>query len=230
MTIESLALYGSRARRDEGADSDIDLFAISGELEYQMIVSGNTNIASYPRALAFKRASDGDLFMLHIVKESLTLYDPSRQMEELKHAFVFKNNYDLDIRYAADIAWLLIDHGKSTDNFTFLNRRIAWCVRTILIARAANEHRAIFSAKGLSEFSKSSVALKLIKAKNLDNFRLESLKELDLFLKSFKLDRVFEQKRPSLEDYLEFFEESKNVMGLKTLSLLASSTEDFYSE
>jgi hypothetical protein len=229
MAIISLALYGSRARHDEDADSDIDLFAISDEPEYRMIVKGNANIANYPRSLALERAGQGDLFMLHIVSESKTLYDPGGDIEQLKKGFTFRSSYESEIKFASDIAWMLIEHAHSSDNFSFINRRIAWCVRTILIARAANLRRPIFSAKGLAEFSGSALSLSLIKSKGHIGPRAESIKELETFVGQFGTDRPANRGGLSLYDYAPIFAESKNVMGTKTLSMLQNTAEDFYA-
>ncbi|CAN0622103.1 Polbeta domain-containing protein [Burkholderia multivorans] len=229
MAILSLALYGSRARRDEDEDSDIDLFAISDDSEYRMIIEGNTNIASYPRPLAFERAENGDLFMLHIVSESRALYDPRGDLINLKREFKFRSNYDAEIQFASDIAWMLVDHAHTSDNFSFINRRIAWCVRTILIARAANLRLPIFSAKDLAEFSGSELTLPLIKSKGCIGPRTESIEELKAFIGRFGKKMPARQDSLSLHDYAHIFAESKNVMGNKTLLMLQSTAEDFYA-
>ncbi|HEF4840209.1 TPA: nucleotidyltransferase domain-containing protein [Burkholderia vietnamiensis] len=229
MAILSLVLYGSRARRDEDSASDIDLFAISDDLEYRMIVKGSANVASYPRTLALERATQGDLFMLHIVSESQTLYDPSGNIEQLKKEFTYRPSYDSEIQFASDIAWMLVDHAQSTDNFSFINRRIAWCVRTILIARAANLRVPIFSAKSLAEFSGSQLTLSLIKSKGYSGPRPESINELEDFIKQFGKDRPTKRASTSLHDYALIFADTQNVMGTKTLTMLQSSAEDFYA-
>lgn len=228
MAILCLALYGSRARRDEEKDSDIDVFAISDDSEYRMIVKDNTNIANYPRPLALERAAQGDLFMLHIVSESETLYDPQDEMGNLKREFKYRPNYDVEIGFASDIAWMLVDHAQTSDNFSFINRRMAWCVRTMLIARAANLHLPIFSAKKLSDFSGSNLTLPLIKRKSDNGPRAESIEELKNFVEKFGKKRPIRQNRPSLHDYGNLFSKSMNVMGNKTLVMLQSTAEDFY--
>ncbi|WP_158939780.1 nucleotidyltransferase domain-containing protein [Burkholderia sp. S171] len=229
MSILSLALYGSRARQDEVEGSDIDLFSISDDAQYRMIVHGNTNIASYPRQLAVERAEQGDLFMLHIVSESQTLYDPREYMNELKDAFNFRSNYDAEIKFASDIAWMLIDQSQVSNNFSFLNRRTAWCVRTILIAKAANKRFPIFSARGLADFSGSSLSFPLINGKNDIGPREESVRELELFVGEFGHKRPLPKGSLSLHDYAQLFAQSENVMGDKTLTMLQSTAEDFYN-
>ncbi|MGQ7938251.1 anti-phage Hailong system nucleotidyltransferase HalB [Paraburkholderia sp. D1E] len=229
MTITSLALYGSRARQDEDIHSDIDLFAISTDLQYQMIVQKNTNIASYPRPLAFERARQGDLFMLHIVNEAQVLYDPTNEFSQLKETFTFKGSYDSEIQFASDIAWMLIDNSSTSNNFSFLNRRIAWCVRTILIARGANLQRPIFSASKLAEFSASDLTLPLIKGKSSNEARPGALDALEAFLKKFGGAHPFLDRKTSLIEYAGYFAGQGNVMGSKTLTMLQSTAEDFYS-
>nr|WKF55579.1 hypothetical protein HUO10_000023 [Paraburkholderia busanensis] len=229
MAILSLALYGSRARHDEDAQSDVDLFAISDDDQYQMIVQSKTNIASYPRELALERAKQGDLFMLHIVSESKTLYDTNNELLTLKNSFVFKNSYLPEIKFASDIAHMLIDHANTSNNYSFINKRIAWCVRTILIAQAANERLSIFSAARLAEFSKSPLTLPLIKGKNNNEFKSNALRDFGLFITQFGTAESLQRHQKSLSDYSDLFSKSQNIMGTKTLTMLQNSAEDFYN-
>lgn len=229
MSIISLALYGSRARGDEGEDSDIDLFAITDDSDYKMIVNGKTNIANYPRSLAFQRAESGDLFMLHIVSESRSIYDPMGEFPKLKERFSFKEDYSSEIKYASDIAWMLVDQSGESGNYFFVNKRIAWCVRTILIARAANSKKAIFSAEALSNFSELNFVVDLIRRKNESVMKKRSVGELRLFLSQFGYPRPLNDNSTGLDGYARLFSESENVMGQKTLSVLQSSAEDFYT-
>jgi hypothetical protein len=228
MALLSLALYGSRARQDDDASSDVDLFAISDEQKYSMFVKNNTNVASYPRQLAFERAKEGDLFMLHIVSESRALYDPNDEMGQLKNAFAFKQSYDDEISFASDIGWMLVEHSNISNNYAFVNRRIAWCVRTILIGRAASERLPIFAANKLSEFSGSNLTLPLIKGKNSNTPRDDALRNLRKFLIKFGKEHPLESRPALLEDYGRYFAASNNVMGRKTLGFLESVADDFY--
>ena len=73
MAILSLALYGSRARGDFNNFSDIDLFAVTNEDHYKMIVDGSSNLACYPEKLALQRADSGDLFIFFAMSRVIVI-------------------------------------------------------------------------------------------------------------------------------------------------------------
>ncbi|PMS19151.1 nucleotidyltransferase domain-containing protein [Trinickia dabaoshanensis] len=227
MPILALALYGSRARDDQQPDSDVDLFAVTDDAEYRMVVQANINMACYPRDLAIQRANSGDLFILHIALESRPLFDSSGEFDFIRESFNYKNSYEQEIDLASDLAWFLLKNAEKFRDYIFFNRRVAWCVRTILIARSAELRRPVFSAKQLGEFSGSSEAFLLISAKNSDQFISGYLDHLRGFLDRFGSPNPV----PSGEqiDWAMRFSASRNVMGLKTLSnMRGSSSGDEY--
>ncbi|RAS15832.1 nucleotidyltransferase domain-containing protein [Paraburkholderia bryophila] len=222
MAILALALYGSRAREDQQPDSDVDLFAVTDDSEYRMVVQANINMACYPRDLAIQRAESGDLFVLHIALEAKPLFDLSGEIDAICASFNYKDNYAQEICLASDLAWFLFGHAESFRDYTFYNRRVAWCVRTILIAKSAEMRRPVFAAKQLGEFSGSWEAFLLINAKSTGQFIPSYLDYLKKFLDRFG----FPNPVPSGEqlDWAMRFSASRNVMGLKTLSNIRGST------
>jgi predicted nucleotidyltransferase len=142
MNVASLIIYGSCARGDNVSTSDVDLLSLVSEGDYRMIVQNKINLALYPRTDAFEMARTGELFMLHIVREGRALIDFDADFEKLKADFQFKPSYGTEIANATALGWALIQLGKNVKNFALVNRRIAWCVRTILIAKAAEREEA----------------------------------------------------------------------------------------
>lgn len=230
MTILALALYGSRARGDNSEQSDVDLFAITDDHEYRMIVDGKTNIACYPLSLALERAMEGDLFILHICSEAKELYSPLGELNDLKSAFCYKDNYFREISQASDLAWFLADSGPNFRNFTLLNKRIAWCVRTILIAKSAQIKKPYFAASKLVELSGMPQTAMLIDGKNSISFRPELIEQLVCFLKISGASRPEIGSANILTEYSNLFKKSGNSMGLKTLrSIQGDSAAENYT-
>ncbi|WP_366919240.1 nucleotidyltransferase domain-containing protein [Burkholderia seminalis] len=230
MSILALALYGSRARADQNPDSDVDLFAITSETDYKMIVRNNINIACYPRDLAHTRAENGDLYMLHIVREAKDLFDYTGELSKLRDKFKYKSNYELEIQLASDLAWFILDTEKTFRNYTLFNRRIAWCVRTILIALSAEARAPVFSARQLGELAGSLETVALIENKDSEQYDPITAKHLNNFLITFGRSRPLLTEPTTLDGYAAHFSRSNNVMGTKTISALrVNSTGNGYS-
>ncbi len=227
MTISALALYGSRARKDHADTSDVDLFAISETGSYQMVVREKTNLAIYPLALAEKMALRGDLFMLHIVTEGKPIFDPLHIFKKLNSLFCYKKSYGSEIDHASELGWALIRLAAEIENFTIINRRIAWCVRTILIARSAEQQNPIFSSRELADFAEDGNVVRLIK--NKDNNRRDS-GLLNAFSK-FLLRHAGQQStwvKSNITDFdeiLKHFQDTENEVGVKTLKLVRTQVD-----
>ncbi|EME5082797.1 nucleotidyltransferase domain-containing protein [Klebsiella aerogenes] len=219
MAILSLSIYGSRARGDYSKSSDIDLFAVTDGNHYKMVVEGVTNMACYPKYLALQRANEGDLFMLHLCEEAKELYQSDFSLSQLKDEFKYKNNYSHEIICASDLAWCLIDFNFKIRNLVLINKRIAWCVRTILIAKSAEERNPVFSIKNLVEFSGIKEVEKLINLKDCSEFNRDSVVLLKQFLELMRLDRPVAILKNN-SSYHEVFTKKNNVMGIKTLESL----------
>jgi hypothetical protein len=224
MAILALALYGSSVRGDDNELSDVDLFAITDDDEYRMLVEGKINTACYPLSLALERARDGDLFILHICTEAKELYAFSGEFQQLKTTFRYKKNYSREIAHASDLAWFLVDTGSHFRNFTLLNKRIAWCVRTILIAKSAENKMPCFAASELSTLSGSPYTAMLIDGKNSVIFRPELVEYLVAFLNVSATARPAIKGDNILSKYSLLFKYSGNSMGLKTLLSIQGDT------
>ncbi|HGY1009366.1 TPA: nucleotidyltransferase domain-containing protein [Aeromonas salmonicida] len=219
MAILSLSIYGSRSRGDYSESSDIDLFAITDNDHYKMIVNGITNMACYPTSLALQRASEGDLFILHLCKEAKEIYHSEFSLNQLKEAFKYKDSYNHEIMCASDLAWYLIDFNNEIRNPLLINKRIAWCVRTIIIAKSAESRKPVFSTKELIEFSKIPDVYKLISLKDSIYFNKDNVSLLEAFLKSMKLNRPSSTIKSS-QSYYDLFNRNKNTIGIKTFEAL----------
>ncbi|WP_026621593.1 putative nucleotidyltransferase (plasmid) [Ensifer sp. WSM1721] len=181
MPVTAVFLFGSHARGDQDARSDTDLLMVTTEDAPRHSVTGHLSTSFYQLLDLRRRARDGDLFVCHIVREGKALYDPEAQLEELRSKFRLRQSYDAEIQQATDLGWFLFHYGAAVANSSLVNRRIAWCVRTILISRSAEIGSPVFSTSGLAEFAKSNSVFRLIKHKDdkaIDDSLLPALKQL----------------------------------------------------
>lgn len=220
MSLSTLILYGSRARQDNSASSDVDLFAIGNEDDYRMVVASKVNLAVYSRETALQMTSSGDLFMLHIVREGRPIYDERLLFRDLVASFKFKSTYGRDIYNAIELGWALIALANTTKNWALLNKRIAWCVRTVVIAQAADERKAIFSARELAEYSRHKTVELLIENKENSSRPRKSLEMFEDFLRRHSPEPPSKIAQQSLPYLLQRFRANGNAVGEKTIRAL----------
>jgi len=224
MPILSLVVYGSRAREDHSADSDTDLFAITDDDRYEMIIEGTTNIACYPLSQAIARAEGGDLFFLHITLEGKVAYDPNGTFEKVKNFFRKKNDYSAEITNASELGYALVAHSKYIHDYYLLNKRLAWCLRTILIAKSAEMDRPTFSKEGLGALFEDKTLADLIALKDCESF---TPKAYPLFRNAFITygANPNEEMPHELDELAAYFLERDNAMGVKTAKLFNQDIE-----
>jgi len=222
MTISAMFLFGSHARGDEDIYSDTDLLLISHDDRPQHVQKGHLSTSIYPLDDLLRRAQQGDLFVCHIVREAKAIYDPTNQLDLLRDHFILRASYAPEITQASDLGWFIVDYGHEARFQSLLNRRIAWCVRTILIAKSAEQKRPVFSAAELAAFAASSDVLRLIKNKETDRADPNALSMLGNFLLSFGKAR-FQRNVTSYGAYVKHFSETRNSVALSLIKAEASS-------
>ena len=224
MTILAVILFGSRARGDHNAGSDVDLLFITGEPQPRHHAVSKLSLSLYPMDKLLSQAADGDLFVFHLVSEAKPIYDPAGEFIRLQAAFRFRDSYDRDVAQASDLGWLLSRFGDVLPNERLVNRRIAWCVRTILIGRAAEKRRPVFSPAALAAFSQDIAVDGLIRQKSASRPpEPDTLRCLRHFLERWgKPEPVPMAQAP--DDYNQAFAMTNNHVAQGTLKSLL---EDF---
>lgn len=149
MNTKCLALYGSCARGDDTSQSDIDFFTIHDENEYRMLVKGRLNFAMYPMNKAIEIMQNGSLFALHIKCEGKPVLN-APLFNSLINNFKYKDSYKDEIITATILANFIVKNSKKIRNQKLMNKNLAWCIRTILIAKSAENRTPLFSKKLLS--------------------------------------------------------------------------------
>lgn len=224
MSILSLAMYGSRARGDYKADSDTDLFAITDDSRYEMIVNGKTNIACYPMDLALARSAGGDLFFMHVVTEGVCLYDNAAAFKSVVEAFCYKASYKEELVNASELCYGLLSNKFSVSDFLGFNKRIVWCLRTILISRSAEDRSPKFSAKDLSELFGDPSIERVIKIKDSELYEKSAYFLAEDILKRYGVPKPAGMPG-NYTELASYFEKKGNQMGVRTVRMLSHDIE-----
>jgi len=106
-----------------------------------------------------------------------------------------------------------------------LRRRIAWAVRTILIARSAEAGNPVFSPAALTALGPSQITAALIAGKDADHLSADALTGLERFLR----EEALADPLPTASDpqpYAELFRRTDNAVGLGFLRQLGSSENE----
>lgn len=224
--METLILYGSAARGENVANSDCDLFAIADSDHHSMIVKNNVNLAVYPFIQCLEMAQNGDLFMMHVVQEGKVLYDRKDYFSLLTTCFQYKKNYAREVASGSDLGWALLQVAHKSNNITLINKRIAWCVRTVLIARTAEEREPIFSASGLAERFNDPAIKDLIENKASDRLDGALLSAFSKFLDKYGKQRPDWIPCDDPVHLSRLLEMDGNVVGAQTMLLVSSGVRD----
>lgn len=214
MSISAVVLFGSRARGDAGPDSDVDVLLISTERKTRHTAMGNVSVYLYPWAALLRKAAAGDLFVCHIVREARPLHDPDDRLGVLRDAFRFKDSYADEIGQASDLAWYIVHNFRNMPG-AVATKRIAWCVRTILIARTAEQHCPVFAADELARYSGTANVRRLIAQKGDSEPNHDTVAALGDFLRQYgKADPVANGDATA---YRLLFKKRRNRVALQTV-------------
>lgn len=197
--LKCLILFGSHARGDHSLHSDIDLLGIETSQDYTVRNVNTVNFSFYSPERALLMSNQGDLFYLHIISEGKCLFNEDF-FTDLKNNFRYKDNYLSESSTAYYLALKIYEQRDNVKNWEIANKRISWCVRTILIAIGAERRIPAFSKTSLalilSEHEyRFSDALFLIDAKNNKVRNDLVINNLFLFLQRFSYLNKFINKK-----------------------------------
>ena len=215
MNFIALLLFGSRARGDQSKNSDIDLLSVVENEAPSVTGPPQASLYQYSPSWLESKAKDGDLFIWHLVSEALPIYDPADRLGVLKSQFRFKSNYDEQISKASDVAWMIVRFGEQIPPLT-ANRWLAWSVRTISIARAADQRTPAFSANALVKAHRYQDIFTLVAQKDAKAFSTTVGMVLRDFLLTFGITEPSSYPQ-TLSDFDNHFLQSGNLIGRSIL-------------
>lgn len=221
--IEALMLFGSAARGENDENSDVDLLAIAAEHKPFSKKTKQTEIQFLAPRELLKSASEGDLFAIHLAFEGKVIFDSTGVFTKFKEKLVIRKDYEREIGWGSDLAWFLHDFAMKNRNARLVNKRIAWCVRTIAIASLIQSGRILFSPKALAREYNHKHIDDLISLRRAEDRGAQRKRRLLGFLNSINSDRP---DAKSERDYITHFETTGNLVALQTINGLRSKAND----
>ncbi len=216
--IEAMMLFGSAARGDINRESDVDLLFVGENFEPSSRKERAVEIQFISTQYLFEMADQGDLFAIHLAYEGKEIFDSKHIFKDFKERLKVRSTYSEVRAAASDLAWFLHDYG-STYEAALVNKRIAWCVRTIVISELVERGRFIFAPDALSaEYPKNSVP-QLI---NLRRSKSKSRKRTVMLSDFIEAHCAKRPNKDSAEDFMEYFEKSGNAVAVSTVKKLSS--------
>jgi predicted nucleotidyltransferase len=226
MSIIALALFGSCARRDDNAASDVDLLAVVEGGKRWNRSERRINTSFYGRRLLLSMSSEGNLFALHLVHEARTLYDGGHFFQGFRAAFRYKSSYESEIKEASDVGWFIFRRFREFQDGSIAARKVAWSVRTILIARAAENRQPIFAADALADFANSPAVRSLIKVKSEEMIPTKIIDDLGDFLLTFGAREPVAIKAGTLSDQMAYFQDERSGVALGLIKALTKGSHE----
>lgn len=215
MPVVATLLFGSLARADQSEGSDTDLLMIGLDEKMRHVSVGHLSLFLYPWRQLEQDARDGDLFVCHLVREAKPLIDPDCYLPRLQRAFQFRSSYAAEIARASDFGWFLVNFGAELSP-QLLMKRALWCVRTILIARSAEERDPVFAPDRLAERTPSLSAQDLLRNRRRPRVDVAVQKALRQFLIDVGGDdRSLEHA--DRDEFIDRFAATSNKVALQTV-------------
>ena len=171
--MKSLVLFGSKARHDSEAGSDVDLLGIYDGEKIKSIAHESVHLFLYPEKTILEKMTSGDLFALHLKEESIPLYGEGL-IFDIFSKFEYKKSYDYEISKAIFLVSEIAISYNRIKNKKNANKKISWCTRTAIIAMSAENREPIFSKRKIASYleipgiSASDIEI-LINIKNFSN-------------------------------------------------------------
>jgi hypothetical protein len=225
MAIAASLLFGSHARDDHEEGSDTDLLMINLANETRHVSVGHLSLFVYPWRQLEQDAQSGDLFTCHLVQEAKALVDPDDYLAQLRRTFRFRPSYQQEIDRASDLGWYLVLFGDDL-NSALLAKRVLWCVRTVLIARSAEQRVPVFAPQELAKRTRSQPARDLLTRRHHQRNDSGLRQALRMFLET----ELLSTPPPIGADrsmFLTQFVETSNKVALQTLKQEDQSRADY---
>lgn len=150
--LRTILLYGSCARRDNTATSDIDIMIIGHERGLKAAPEPRVSLHTYSMDDLSVLAAEGDLFVLHLIKEAIAIRDPRSILTRLRARFhrpaSFIERSRQRLAHASHLLNVTAElYNSDTSGFSAIARYI---YRTLIYAMRADQGNPNFSLRALA--------------------------------------------------------------------------------
>ncbi len=149
--MKALAIFGSTARHEREASSDIDLIGLYDEIAVKSITEQSVTLFMYPEKKLVEMMTNGDLFALHLVNEAQPIYG-IEIFEHIFSKFNYKENYQQEMNVSLYVAEYILKNYEMLKDYSEANKKLSWSLRTFIIAVSAHDRKPVFSKVKISEY------------------------------------------------------------------------------
>jgi len=149
--MKALAIFGSTARHEREASSDIDLIGLYDGVAVKSLTEQSVSLFLYPEKKLVEMMTNGDLFALHLVKEAQPIYG-SEIFECIFSKFNYKENYQQEMNVSMYVADYILKNYEILKDHSEANKKLSWSLRTFIIAVSAHDRKPVFSKVKISEY------------------------------------------------------------------------------
>ncbi|WP_254796972.1 nucleotidyltransferase domain-containing protein [Sulfitobacter albidus] len=213
-------LFGSMARGDSSGTSDVDLLISEETGSIKSERAGRVEVQYTPQKYLLEMSARGDLFAIHLAYEAKVVADPDGFFDSFKKSLKIKSSYAKERESASALAAYLLKRKLSKRQFPIRNKRIAWCVRTILISLLLEDGEIVFSPMRLQELYPDKRIGILLNARRTKIDISGYKKALRWFLEEFGED---EFSRKGLKQLRQVFKQQDNKVAESTIRSLSCS-------
>jgi len=213
-------LFGSMARGDSSETSDVDLLISEETGGIKSERAGRVEVQYTPQKYLMEMSARGDLFAIHLAYEAKVVADPNGFFDSFKKSLRIKTSYTKEREAASALAAYLLKRKLSKPQIPIRNKRIAWCVRTILISLLLEKGEIVFSPTRLQDLYPDKKIGILLNARR-KKIKLSGYKTaLRWFLEEYG---EAEFGRKGLKELRKVFEQQDNEVAKSTIRSLSRS-------
>jgi hypothetical protein len=133
--------------------SDVDLLGVvDGGSIKEEVSSRGTSFYRYPIETLRSKSENGDLFALHLKLEGKALHDTAEIFSNACERFRYRESYEQEIREGSGVIWYLVDRPQLLQSRA-MRKRLVWGLRTIVIAKSAQQQQPVFSSADIAQFA-----------------------------------------------------------------------------
>jgi hypothetical protein len=214
------------ARGDSSETSDVDLLIseVTGSIKSER--TGRVEVQYTPQDFLMEMSARGDLFAIHLAYEAKIVSDPDSFFVKFSAALKIKSSYADEREAASALATYLLKRKLSKPQIPIRNKRVAWCVRTILISLLLEKGDIVFSPTRLQEIYSDKRITTLLNARRERIESQDYKKALQWFIDEYGEGNF---GRKGLKQLRQDFERQGNQVAKSTIqSLWRSNSKSSY--
>ena len=185
MKSGSLMLFGSRARGDASAESDVDLLLLSDRSRCRLVSRGRVNLSIYTPEFLLDLCRSGSLFAWHLRREGRPIRDHGGRLRTILEEFRPRRSYARERREASLVGWCLSSPDARTADPRIVRACMLFALRTVVYSVLAERGEIKFSRAGVFAVLRDSRVDRLWKLKSAESLPDFAVLEFERILMTY---------------------------------------------